>query len=121
MRPSARAHLPVLCPAATRTATRRSYNAVNGVPSCANSRFQNDVVRGEWGWDGYIVSDCGAIGDIKDPHKYTKDDTSTVAAALRGGTDLECDSTYKKFAAQALSEGLERVGLPRPVERLGPL
>eukprot|EP01045_Picozoa_sp_COSAG04_P054666 COSAG04_NODE_24561_length_320_cov_0.692308_1_plen_30_part_10 len=30
------------------------------MPSCANSKFQNDLVRGEWGWDGFIVSDCGA-------------------------------------------------------------
>ena len=37
-----------------------SYNAVNGVPSCANGRLQNDIVRGEWGWDGFIVS--GANG-----------------------------------------------------------
>ena len=36
-----------------------SYNAVNGVPSCANGKFQNDLVREQWGWDGFIVSDCG--------------------------------------------------------------
>eukprot|EP00656_Telonema_subtile_P009230 TRINITY_DN14333_c0_g2_i1.p1 TRINITY_DN14333_c0_g2~~TRINITY_DN14333_c0_g2_i1.p1 ORF type:complete len:947 (-),score=234.31 TRINITY_DN14333_c0_g2_i1:226-3066(-) len=82
-----------------------SYNAVNGVPSCANSAFQNDLLRDEWGWDGYIVSDCGAIKDIQDPHHYTNNNSATVAAALKGGTDLECDDTYLKFAAAALQEG----------------
>ena len=38
-----------------------SYNAVNGVPSCANSLFMNDIARGEWGFDGFFVSDCGAV------------------------------------------------------------
>ena len=40
-----------------------SYNAVNGTPSCMNSAVNNDVVRKEWGLDGIIVSDCGAIAD----------------------------------------------------------
>eukprot|EP01079_Euglenida_sp_SAG-EU17-18_P010624 gene10624-1932_t len=83
-----------------------SYNAVNGgVPSCANAKFQYDVVRGDWGWDGYIVSDCGAIGDIESPHQYTNNPLDTVAAALKAGTDLECDSVYQNYAAQALAAG----------------
>ena len=40
-----------------------SYNAVNGVPSCGNDYFMNEIARGEWGFDGYFVSDCGAISD----------------------------------------------------------
>ena len=40
-----------------------SYNAVNGVPSCANAAFQNGVLRSKWKWDGFIVSDCGALTD----------------------------------------------------------
>ena len=36
-----------------------SYNSVNGVPSCANSFLMNDIARGQWGFDGYLVSDCG--------------------------------------------------------------
>jgi beta-glucosidase-like glycosyl hydrolase len=82
-----------------------SYNAVNGIPSCANSKFQNEIVRDQWGWDGYIVSDCGAIGDIEDPHHYTADPLDTVAAALKGGTDMECDNVYQSHAAEALNVG----------------
>ena len=37
-----------------------SYNEVNGVPSCANDLFQNNVVRNQWGFEGFIVSGCGA-------------------------------------------------------------
>ena len=46
-----------------------SYNSVNGVPSCANDFLQNEIVRGEWGFTGYIVSDCGAIDDIIATHQ----------------------------------------------------
>lgn len=82
-----------------------SYNAVNGVPSCANGKFLNGVVRQQWGWDGMVVSDCGAIGDIMSPHQYTKTPDDTVAAALKGGTDLECDNIYQMHAAAALADG----------------
>ena len=81
-----------------------SYNAVNGVPSCANGKLQNDIVRGEWGWDGFIVSDCGAIGDVMDPHKYTSTHEDTVAATLKGGCDLECDSYYTSYLMSALNQ-----------------
>ena len=48
-----------------------SYNAINGVPSCANDWLQNTVARGEWGFDGYITSDCDADADVFNSHKYT--------------------------------------------------
>jgi beta-glucosidase-like glycosyl hydrolase len=40
-----------------------SYNAVNGMPSCGNDLFMNGVMREEWQFDGFVVSDCGAIGE----------------------------------------------------------
>ena len=73
------------------------------MPSCANSKFQNDLVRGEWGWDGFIVSDCGAIGDVESPHHFTNGHDETVAATLKGGCDLECDSYYKQYLPSALN------------------
>eukprot|EP00493_Phyllostaurus_siculus_P027995 UN28343 len=53
-----------------------SYNAVNGVPSCANPKLY-DVLRNEWGFDGYVTSDSGAVTDIYTPHNYA----STLAEA----------------------------------------
>jgi beta-D-xylosidase 4 len=63
-----------------------SYNAVNGVPSCANNWLLTDVARGEWGFDGYITSDCDADANVFDPHRYTRTPEETVQAVLRAGT-----------------------------------
>lgn len=57
-----------------------SYNAVNGVPSCANDWLQNTIARGEWQFDGYITSDCDADDDVYSAHHYTK----TPEEAVRG-------------------------------------
>ena len=48
-------------------------------------------------------SDCGAIGDVQNPHKYTSTPEGTVAATLKGGCDLECDSYYKSYLYGALN------------------
>lgn len=82
-----------------------SYNAVNGVPSCANGKFQNELVREQWGWDGFIVSDCGAIGNIQTQHHYAATAEDAVADAVRGGTDLECDSFYKEYLQSTIAKG----------------
>lgn len=82
-----------------------SYNSVNGVPSCANDLFNNDIVRGEWGFDGFIVSDCGAIDCIINNHHYTNNNTETCQVAMRGGCDLECGSFYSENLAATLQIG----------------
>lgn len=83
-----------------------SYNEVNGVPSCANGLFQNQVVREQWGFQGFIVSDCGAINDIVKTHHYTSSAAEAVMFALRGGTDLNCGGFYQANAMDALNKGL---------------
>lgn len=47
-----------------------TYNALNGVPACANEWLLTDVLREEWGFEGYVVSDCAAISDIVHRHEY---------------------------------------------------
>lgn len=59
-----------------------SYNAVNGVPSCANDWLLKTVARESWGFDGYITSDCGAVSDVFNNHHYTVTPEETVAAVL---------------------------------------
>jgi beta-glucosidase-like glycosyl hydrolase len=81
-----------------------SYNAVNGVPSCANDFLQNEIVRGEWGFTGYIVSDCGAISNIIETHHYTDTPEATVAAGLKGGCDLDCGGYYQKYGQVAIDK-----------------
>ena len=62
-----------------------SYNAINGMPSCANQDLLVKQVRERWGFQGYVVSDCGAIDDISGEHHYTADAIHGAAAALNAG------------------------------------
>jgi len=88
-----------------------AYNAVNGVPACANKWLLDDVLRGEWGFKGYVVSDCGAISDIVHGHKYETDPEKAVALAAIAGTDLECETCeteqflYDKYLLNAAKKG----------------
>ena len=79
-----------------------AYNRFRG-ESCCASPFLFDILRNQWGFDGYIVSDCGAVADIWRDHKITEDAASASALALKDGLDLNCGSTFK-----ALSEALDR-------------
>jgi beta-glucosidase len=70
-----------------------SYNAINGVPACANPLLQNRL-RDVWGFGGYVVSDCDAVGEITDYLHYAVDQAHGAAAALKAGVDLDCGATY---------------------------
>jgi beta-glucosidase-like glycosyl hydrolase len=72
-----------------------SYNAVNGVPACASSFLLQDVLRDEWGFDGYVTSDSGAVKDILENHHYTSNWNDTVKAAIEAGCDMESASWPK--------------------------
>jgi len=87
-----------------------AYNALNGVPCCANARLLTDILRGEWGFDGVVVSDCGAITDIHANHHYAATPEQAAAAALKAGCDLNCGIPPKEYidqyAGKALKMGL---------------
>ena len=67
-----------------------AYNAIDGVPACANTNLLKDHLRDAWHFDGYVVSDCAAVADIFNGHKYTPDMAHAAAAAVKAGDDLEC-------------------------------
>jgi beta-glucosidase len=67
-----------------------AYNAINGVPCTANKWLLTDILRNEWGFDGYVVSDCGAPGFLYSPHNYASSREEAAALALKAGLDLEC-------------------------------
>lgn len=82
-----------------------SYNAVNGVPACANNFLMNEVARDRWGWEGWITSDCGAVSGIFDNHHYVQNHSAQVAVTLRGGCDIGCDSALTQYGEQAYADG----------------
>ena len=67
-----------------------SYNSFRGQPACGNDELLGQVLRKEWGFSGYVVSDCGALIDIHESHKARKTAAEGAAMALLAGTDLEC-------------------------------
>jgi len=68
-----------------------AYNRIDGQPACANDLLLKDHLRGAWGFKGYVVSDCDAVKDIADGHKYSPDQGTAVAAAMIAGVDNECN------------------------------
>jgi beta-glucosidase len=71
-----------------------AYNSVDGVPACANTYLLDTVLRGKWGFKGYVVSDCGAITDIYQGHKYVKTKAQAAVVAVNAGCDLTCGNEY---------------------------
>ena len=71
-----------------------AYSALDGVPDCANSFLLTDLLRNQWGFDGYIVSDCDAIHDVYAGHHYTDTLPAAAAAAVKAGCDICCGGSY---------------------------
>ncbi len=71
-----------------------AYNRVNGEACCASPTLLQKILRGEWGFDGYVVADCGAVDDIYLGHKLAKSEAEAAALAVKAGCDLECGCTY---------------------------
>lgn len=74
-----------------------AYNAIYGVPACA-STANNDIARDSWGWDGFVISDCGAVMMIQGSHQYTDNFNATIKTALnQGGVDVDCSAETPPF------------------------
>jgi len=71
-----------------------AYNAINGTPCTANPWLLTKVLRDEWGFNGYVVSDCGAVGNVWEDHHYVKRTETAAALCLRAGLDLECGDNF---------------------------
>ncbi|MGD8279255.1 MAG: glycoside hydrolase family 3 C-terminal domain-containing protein, partial [Gemmatimonadota bacterium] len=82
-----------------------AYNAVYGDPACGSSLLLEDILRGEWGFGGYVVSDCGAISDIYRGHRVAANVVAAAAMGVSAGTDLSCGTEYRSLTA-AVQAGL---------------
>ena len=82
-----------------------AYNRTNGEPCCAHSYLMDEVLRGQWGFEGHYVSDCWAVRDFHEQHKVTSRPEESVKLALERGCDVNCGCTYQKIL-NAYQEGL---------------
>ena len=81
-----------------------AYNSYLGVPCCGSKLLLTDILRDEWGFKGYVVSDCNAIRDISENHKYVSSGAEGAALAVKAGCDLNCGSYYK-YLLEAVEKG----------------
>src|SRR4030042_573003 len=71
-----------------------AYNRLNGEACCASPTLLQKILREEWGFDGYVVADCGAGADLYYAHHVVKTKEDAAALAVTSGVDLECGCTY---------------------------
>ena len=95
-----------------------AYNSVDGLPACANPRLLEDILRKQWGFQGYVVSDCDAVRDIYATHKTVTTPQEAVALALRAGTDLDCGLTYANALAAVRGGLITESDVDRSLRRL---
>ena len=83
-----------------------AYNRLNGEAACSSSELLQDILRGEWGFDGFVVSDCWALNDIHENHKLVATPAEAAARALKAGTDLDCGTEVYPHLTEAVRQGL---------------
>jgi beta-glucosidase len=81
-----------------------AYNAYDGQPCCGSDKLMIDILRKDWGYKGYVTSDCGAIDDFYKTHKTHPDAATAAADGIYHGTDVDCG----REAYKALKEAVEK-------------
>ncbi len=95
-----------------------AYNRTNGEACCASELLLVDILRGAWGFEGHVVSDCWALNDLHTTHGVTADGAESAALAVKRGCDLECGQTFEHLG-EALQRGLLTEGdIDRAVSRI---
>lgn len=81
-----------------------AYNSIDGVPVSCNDRLLNQILRDEWGFDGYVVCDYGAVGLLKNGHFMAETHEDALAMSINNGLDLELMNTHESLL-QLVKEG----------------
>ena len=96
-----------------------AYQRIDGHPCCSQTRYEQQILRDEWGFDGLITSDCGAIRDFLPRwHNTAKDAAQASAQAVLAGTDVECGSEYKNLPETIRRGEVKEADLDRSLRRL---
>ncbi len=95
-----------------------AYNAVHGFPACASPLLLDETLRRDWGFKGFVVSDCDAVDDMTQFHYFRPDNAASSAAALVAGDDLNCGNAYAQLPAAVRRGDLDEAMLDRAVVRL---
>jgi len=95
-----------------------AYSAVNGEPASASPTLLGQILRRDWGFQGYVVSDCGAIDDIVYGHKAAKTPAEGDAMAVNAGCDLECGGAYRALVEAVAKHLISEQTIDRSLTRL---
>ncbi len=96
-----------------------AYNELNHIPCNANTFLMTDLLRRKWGFEGYVVSDCGAVSDMVYGHHFFKTGAEAAARSILAGCDLDCGEEYRHYVKEALDKGLlAEKDLDRALERV---
>ncbi|WP_414648282.1 glycoside hydrolase family 3 protein [Dyella sp.] len=95
-----------------------AYNALHGTPACANDPLLTKLLRDDWGFKGYVVSDCDAVDDMTHFHHYRPDNAQSSAAAIAAGTDLDCGDAYAALLTAVQKHAVAESVLDTSLERL---
>ncbi len=100
------------------SAVMGAYNRTNGEPCCASETLLGKILYGEFGFDGYVVSDCGAICDINKNHKVTNNEAESAALAVKNGCQLNCGSAYRHLKTAASLGLIDEETVTKAAEKL---
>lgn len=95
-----------------------AYNRTLGEPCCGSARLLQKILREEWGFNGYVVSDCWALNDFHVNHKVTATPEETAALALKNGCDIECGQLYGALLAACQNGLVQEADIDRALHRL---
>jgi beta-glucosidase len=83
-----------------------AYSAINGIPCTADRFLLTDLLRGEWGFRGYVTSDCDAVYNVFNPHHYAKNRAEAAGMSISAGCDLDCGGTLQANTKAAVDQKL---------------